>query len=418
MIPKKRLGGRNTALAWFSFAINFIYDLSKEILCIFSGNRQFFLFFYCAKYFLCYTIGNRTFEITRCKKCPTQEIIFVRRNFLWLRLVSMVLAESVCLFFRAALERGDVEDIVAVNDPFIDVDYMIYMLKYDSAHGRFNGKLEDKDGKLVVNGHEVTVFNVMDPKEIPWKDVGVEYVLESTGLFTTMEKAAQHFEGGAKKVIISAPSADAPMFVMGVNHETYTKDMNIVSNASCTTNCLAPLAKVINDNFGIVEGLMTTVHSITATQKTVDGPSRKDWRGGRAAATNIIPSSTGAAKAVGKVIPALAGKLTGMSFRVPTVDVSVVDLTCRLEKTATYEEIKDAVKRACANEMKGIMDYTEDDVVSTDFLTDPHTSIFDAKAGIALNDHFVKLVCWYDNEWGYSNKVLDLIQHMEKVDNQ
>ena len=304
------------------------------------------------------------------------------------------------LFFRAALERGDVEDIVAVNDPFIDVDYMIYMLKYDSAHGRFNGKLEDKDGKLVVNGHEVTVFNVMDPKEIPWKDAGVEYVLESTGLFTTMEKAAQHFEGGAKKVIISAPSADAPMFVMGVNHETYTKDMNIVSNASCTTNCLAPLAKVINDNFGIVEGLMTTVHSITATQ------------------TNIIPSSTGAAKAVGKVIPALAGKLTGMSFRVPTVDVSVVDLTCRLEKTATYEEIKDAVKRACANEMKGIMDYTEDDVVSTDFLTDPHTSIFDAKAGIALNDHFVKLVCWYDNEWGYSNKVLDLIQHMEKVDNQ
>ena len=322
------------------------------------------------------------------------------------------------LFFRAALERGDVEDIVAVNDPFIDVDYMIYMLKYDSAHGRFNGKLEDKDGKLVVNGHEVTVFNVMDPKEIPWKDAGVEYVLKSTGLFTTMEKAAQHFEGGAKKVIISAPSADAPMFVMGVNHETYTKDMNIVSNASCTTNCLAPLAKVINDNFGIVEGLMTTVHSITATQKTVDGPSRKDWRGGRAAATNIIPSSTGAAKAVGKVIPALAGKLTGMSFRVPTVDVSVVDLTCRLEKTATYEEIKDAVKRACANEMKGIMDYTEDDVVSTDFLTDPHTSIFDAKAGIALNDHFVKLVCWYDNEWGYSNKVLDLIQHMEKVDNQ
>ena len=249
-------------------------------------------------------------------------------------------------------------------------------------------------------------------------DAGVEYVLESTGLFTTMEKAAQHFEGGAKKVIISAPSADAPMFVMGVNHETYTKDMNIVSNASCTTNCLAPLAKVINDNFGIVEGLMTTVHSITATQKTVDGPSRKDWRGGRAAATNIIPSSTGAAKAVGKVIPALAGKLTGMSFRVPTVDVSVVDLTCRLEKSATYEEIKDAVKRACANEMKGIMDYTEDDVVSTDFLTDPHTSIFDAKAGIALNDHFVKLVCWYDNEWGYSNKVLDLIQHMEKVDNQ
>ena len=322
------------------------------------------------------------------------------------------------LVFRAAIAQPETFEVVGVNDPFVDADYMVYMVKYDTIHGRFDGCVKEENGKLVVNGHEVTVFNVMDPKEIPWKDAGVEYVLESTGLFTTMEKAAQHFEGGAKKVIISAPSADAPMFVMGVNHETYTKDMNIVSNASCTTNCLAPLAKVINDNFGIVEGLMTTVHSITATQKTVDGPSRKDWRGGRAAATNIIPSSTGAAKAVGKVIPALAGKLTGMSFRVPTVDVSVVDLTCRLEKTATYEEIKDAVKRACANEMKGIMDYTEDDVVSTDFLTDPHTSIFDAKAGIALNDHFVKLVCWYDNEWGYSNKVLDLIQHMEKVDNQ
>ena len=322
------------------------------------------------------------------------------------------------LVFRAAIAQPEAFEVVGVNDPFVDADYMVYMVKYDTIHGRFDGCVKEENGKLVVNGHEVTVFNVMDPKEIPWKDVGVEYVLESTGLFTTMEKAAQHFEGGAKKVIISAPSADAPMFVMGVNHEPYTKDMNIVSNASCTTNCLAPLAKVINDNFGIVEGLMTTVHSITATQKTVDGPSRKDWRGGRAAATNIIPSSTGAAKAVGKVIPALAGKLTGMSFRVPTVDVSVVDLTCRLEKTATYEEIKDAVKRACANEMKGIMDYTEDDVVSTDFLTDPHTSIFDAKAGIALNDHFVKLVCWYDNEWGYSNKVLDLIQHMEKVDNQ
>ncbi len=319
------------------------------------------------------------------------------------------------LFFRAALERGDME-IVAVNDPFIDVDYMIYMLKYDSAHGRFRGQLEDRNGKLVADGCEVTVFNISDPKEIPWSEVGVDYVLESTGLFTTVEKASQHFVGGAKKVVISAPSADAPMFVMGVNHETYTKDMKIVSNASCTTNCLAPLAKVINDNFGIVEGLMTTVHSITATQKTVDGPSKKDWRGGRAAATNIIPSSTGAAKAVGKVIPSLNGRLTGMSFRVPTVDVSVVDLTCRLEKPATYEEIKAAVKKACENEMKGIMDYTEDDVVSTDFLTDSHTSIFDAKAGIALNDHFVKLVCWYDNEWGYSNKVLDLINHMEKVD--
>ncbi len=321
------------------------------------------------------------------------------------------------LVFRAAIERGDVE-VVAVNDPFIDVEYMMYMLKYDSAHGRFQGKMEEKDGKLVVDGHVVTVYNMMDPKEIPWKDAGAEYVLESTGLFTTMDKASAHFNGGAKKVIISAPSADAPMFVMGVNNNTYTKDMTIVSNASCTTNCLAPLTKVIDDNFGIVEGLMTTVHSTTATQKTVDGPSKKDWRGGRSAAANIIPSSTGAAKAVGKVIPHLNGKLTGMSFRVPTIDVSVVDLTCRLEKPATYEEIKEAVKRACENEMKGIMDYTEDDVVSSDFLSDAHTSIFDAKAGIALNDNFVKLVSWYDNEWGYSNKALDLIKHMYKVDNE
>lgn len=321
------------------------------------------------------------------------------------------------LFFRAALERGDI-DIVAVNDPFIDVDYMIYMLKYDSAHGRFRGDMKDVNGKLVVNGHEVVVYNIMDPKEIPWREAGAEYILESTGLFTTKEKASAHFEGGAKKVIISAPSADAPMFVMGVNNDKYTKDMDIVSNASCTTNCLAPLTKVINDNFGVVEGLMTTVHSITATQKTVDGPSKKDWRGGRAASANIIPSSTGAAKAVGKVIPELDGKLTGMSFRIPTTDVSVVDLTCRLEKPATYEEIKKVVKHACENEMKGIMDYTEDDVVSTDFLSDPHTSIFDAKAGIALNDHFVKLVCWYDNEWGYSNKALDLVKHMYKVDNE
>ena len=249
------------------------------------------------------------------------------------------------LVFRAAIERGDVE-VVAVNDPFIDLDYMMYMLKYDSAHGRFNGKMEAKDGKLVVEGHEVTVFNCMDPKDIPWKEAGAEYVLESTGLFTTMDKASAHFNGGAKKVIISAPSADAPMFVMGVNNETYTKDMTIVSNASCTTNCLAPLTKVIDDNFGVVEGLMTTVHSTTATQKTVDGPSKKDWRGGRAASANIIPSSTGAAKAVGKVIPHLNGKLTGMSFRVPTIDVSVVDLTCRLEKPATYEEIKAAIKHA------------------------------------------------------------------------
>lgn len=320
------------------------------------------------------------------------------------------------LVFRAAMERGDA-DVVAVNDPFIDVDYMIYMLKYDTAHGRYNAKMEEKDGKLIVNGKEIIVYNRMDPKEIPWKEAGAEYVLESTGLFTTMDKASAHFNGGAKKVVISAPSADAPMFVMGVNHNTYTADMKIVSNASCTTNCLAPLTKVIHDNFGIIEGLMTTVHSQTATQKTVDGPSKKDWRGGRAASANIIPSSTGAAKAVGKVIPEMDGKLTGMSFRVPTIDVSVVDLTCRLEKSATYEEIKAAIKKACENEMKGIMDYTEDDVVSSDFLTDAHTSIFDAKAGIALNDNFVKLVSWYDNEWGYSNKALDLIIHMNSVDN-
>ena len=319
------------------------------------------------------------------------------------------------LVFRAAIERGDV-DVVAVNDPFIDIDYMIYMMKYDSAHGRFRGEITEKDGYLIVDGHKVKVFNLAEPKDIPWSSVDAEYVLEATGLFTTTKTASAHFAGGAKKVIISAPSADAPMFVMGVNHKIYTKDMNVVSNASCTTNCLAPLTKVIDDNFGIVEGLMTTVHSTTATQKSVDGPTKKDWRGGRAAGTNIIPSSTGAAKAVGKVIPHLDGKLTGMSFRVPTIDVSVVDLTCRLEKAATYDEIKAAVKHACENEMKGIMDYTDEDVVSSDFLSDSHTSIFDAKAGIALNDHFVKLVSWYDNEWGYSNKVLDLINHMYEVD--
>ena len=289
-------------------------------------------------------------------------------------------------------------------------------MKYDSAQGRFQGEVSEKDGKLVVNGKEITVYALMDPAEIPWKEAGAEYIVESTGLFTTTEKASAHFKGGAKKVIISAPSADAPMFVMGVNNDKYTKDMNVISNASCTTNCLAPLTKVIHDNFGIVEGLMTTVHSTTATQKTVDGPSKKDWRGGRAASANIIPSSTGAAKAVGKVIPELNGKLTGMSFRVPTIDVSVVDLTCRLEKPATYEEIKAAVKKASENELKGILDYTEDDVVSSDFLGDPHTSIFDAKAGIALNDNFVKLVSWYDNEWGYSNKVVDLISYISKVD--
>ena len=311
------------------------------------------------------------------------------------------------LSFQAALAKEGVE-VVAVNDPFIAADYMAYMTKYDTVHGRFNGTIEEKEGNLVVNGNVIKVFNEMDPHNIPWKDLGVEYVLECSGVFTTMEKAQAHLDAGAKKVIISAPSKDAPMFVMGVNNETYDPSMNIVSNASCTTNCLAPLAKVINDNFGITEGLMTTVHSTTATQKTVDGASKKDWRGGRAASANIIPSSTGAAKAVGKVIPELNGKLTGMSLRVPTIDVSVVDLTCNLAKPATYEEICNAVKKACENEMKGIMAYTDEPVVSSDFISDPHTSIFDAAAGIALTDTFVKLVAWYDNEWGYSNKLVDL----------
>ena len=271
---------------------------------------------------------------------------------------------------------------------------------------------------MVINGKTVKVFNCMEPSEIPWGEVGAEYVVESSGVFTTTEKAQAHLKGGAKKVVISAPSKDAKMFVMGVNNNEYTSDMNIVSNASCTTNCLAPLAKVINDNFGIVEGLMTTVHSATATQKTVDGPSKKDWRGGRAATYNIIPSSTGAAKAVGKVIPSLNGKLTGMSFRVPTLDVSVVDLTCRLEKGASYEEIVEKIKEACNGELKGIMSWTDEDVVSSDFISDPHTSIFDVKAGIQLSDNFVKLVSWYDNEWGYSNKVVDLITHMYGVDHK
>ena len=311
------------------------------------------------------------------------------------------------LAFQAALSREGVE-IVAINDPFIAADYMAYMVKYDTVHGRFNGTISAEEGKLVVNGKEIKVYNEMDPKNIPWGKDGVDYVLECSGVFTTMEKAGAHLEAGAKKVIISAPSKDAPMFVMGVNNDTYTPDMNIISNASCTTNCLAPLAKVINDNFGIKDGLMTTVHSTTATQKTVDGASKKDWRGGRAAAANIIPSTTGAAKAVGKVIPELNGKLTGMSLRVPTIDVSVVDLTCNLAKPATYEEICNAVKKACENEMKGIMAYTDEPVVSSDFISDPHTSIFDAAAGIALTDTFVKLVAWYDNEWGYSNKLVDL----------
>jgi glyceraldehyde 3-phosphate dehydrogenase len=318
------------------------------------------------------------------------------------------------LVFRAAQERNDIE-VVAVNDPFLDKDYLIYMLKFDSVHGKFQGTAENKDGKLIINGKEVLFFAEKDPANIGWGAAGAEYVVESTGVFTTVEKASAHLKAGAKKVVISAPSNDAPMFVCGVNLDAYTKDMDIVSNASCTTNCLAPLAKVIHDNFGIVEGLMTTIHAATNTQKTVDAPSNKDWRGGRSILNNIIPSSTGAAKAVGKVIPSLNGKLTGMSMRVPTADVSVVDLTVRLEKAATYEEIKGAVKAASENEMKGILGYTEDAVVSTDFIHDPRTSIFDANAGIALNSNFVKLVSWYDNEWGYSNKVLDLICHMDSV---
>ncbi len=314
---------------------------------------------------------------------------------------------------QAASKKEEVE-IVAINDPFITADYMAYMLKYDTIHGRFEGEVKAEDGKLVINGKEIKVYNEMDPKNIPWGTDGVDYVLECSGVFTTMEKAQAHLDAGAKKVIISAPSKDAPMFVMGVNNESYDPSMNIISNASCTTNCLAPLAKVINDNFGIKDGLMTTVHSITATQKTVDGSSKKDWRGGRAASYNIIPSSTGAAKAVGKVIPSLNGKLTGMAFRVPTTDVSVVDLTCNLEKPATYEEICAAVKKATENEMKGIMEYVDEPLVSSDFISDEHTSIFDAQAGIALTDTFVKLVAWYDNEWGYSNKLVDLAIYISK----
>ncbi len=319
------------------------------------------------------------------------------------------------LVFRASVANPNIE-VLGINDPFIDPKYMEYMLKYDTVHGKFDGTIEVGEDFIVVNGTKIKVFACMNASEIDWKSVGAEYIVESTGVYTTTEKASAHFAGGAKKVVISAPSADAPMFVMGVNQDKYTKEMNVVSNASCTTNCLAPLAKVINDNFGIVEGLMTTVHATTATQKTVDGPSKKDWRGGRGAAFNIIPSSTGAAKAVGKVIPELNGKLTGMSFRVPTADVSVVDLTVRLEKSATYAEIKDAVKKASENELKGILGYTEDLVVSSDFIHDARTSIFDAEAGIALNPNFVKLISWYDNEWGYSNKVLMLIEHMAEVD--
>ena len=315
------------------------------------------------------------------------------------------------LVFRASVANPNVE-VVGINDPFIDPKYMEYMLRYDTVHGQFKGTIEVGEDFIVVEGVKIKVFASMNPSEIAWGSVGADYIVESTGVFTTIDKAAAHFDGGAKKVVISAPSADAPMFVMGVNNSEYNKDMKVVSNASCTTNCLAPLAKVIDDNFGIVEGLMTTVHATTATQKTVDGPSKKDWRGGRGAAFNIIPSSTGAAKAVGKVIPKLNGKLTGMAFRVPTADVSVVDLTVRLEKGATYDEIKTVIKKASENEMKGILGYTEDMVVSSDFIGDARTSVFDAGAGIALNANFVKLVSWNDNEWGYSNKVIALIDFM------
>ena len=324
------------------------------------------------------------------------------------------------LVFRAALHRDNVT-VVAINDPFMDLEYMVYMLRYDTVHGRYPGTVsiaEDKKG-LIVDGRKIAVFHEKSPESIPWGSAGAHFVCESTGVFTEKAKAALHLTGGAKKVIISAPPKDdVPMFVMGVNHEKYTKDLQVVSNASCTTNCLAPLAKVIHENFGIVEGLMTTIHAMTANQLSVDGPSRggKDWRAGRAASQNIIPSSTGAAKAVGKVIPELNGKLTGMAFRVPTVDVSVVDLTCRLEKKATYAEIVAALTKASENELKGILGVTDEEVVSADFITDARSSIFDVKAGIQLNENFVKLVSWYDNEWGYSNRVVDLAIHMAKVD--
>ncbi len=317
------------------------------------------------------------------------------------------------LAFRVMADRDDVQ-VVGIND-LIDVDYMAYMARYDSSHGKFDGEISVSNGQLVVNGQSIRTTSERDPENLKWDDLEVDYVLESTGLFTTSEKATAHLKAGAKKVVISAPSKDAPMFVMGVNHRSYSPEMKIISNASCTTNCLAPIAKVLHDNWGIVEGLMTTVHSVTATQKPIDGPSAKDWRGGRAGFSNIIPSSTGAAKAAGKVIPDLQGKLTGMSLRVPTANVSVVDLTVRLEQSATYEDITKAMKKASEGEMKGILGYTDEDVVSSDFMTDPRTSIFDAKAGIGLNDNFHKVISWYDNEWGYSNKVVDLLVYTNSV---
>jgi glyceraldehyde 3-phosphate dehydrogenase len=318
------------------------------------------------------------------------------------------------LAFRAAMQRKDIE-VVGIND-LVEPDYMAYMLKYDSTHGIFDGTVEVKDGNLIVNGKTIRVTAEKDPANLKWNEIGAEYIIESTGLFLTQESAQKHIDAGAKKVVMSAPAKDdTPTFVMGVNHKSLTADQNIVSNASCTTNCLAPITKVLIDNFGIIEGLMTTIHATTATQKTVDGPSAKDWRGGRGASQNIIPSSTGAAKAVGLVLPSIKGKLTGMAFRVPVADVSVVDLTVRLEKPATYEQIKKAMKDASEGELKGILGYTEDAVVSQDFIGDARTSIFDADAGIALNDNFVKIVSWYDNEWGYSNKIIDLLQHMSTV---
>ncbi|KAJ7146075.1 glyceraldehyde-3-phosphate dehydrogenase [Mycena epipterygia] len=330
------------------------------------------------------------------------------------------------IVFRNALENPEIE-VVAVNDPFIDLEYMVYMFKYDSVHGRFKGTVEAKDGKLWINGKALTVFGERDPAAIQWGQVGATYIVESTvrslvmisdarHLLMVSSGASAHLKGGAKKVIISAPSADAPMFVCGVNLETYDSKYSVISNASCTTNCLAPLAKIINDKFGIVEGLMSTIHATTATQKTVDGPSNKDWRGGRSVNNNIIPSSTGAAKAVGKVIPSLNGKLTGLSFRVPTLDVSVVDLVVRIEKSASYDEIKAAVKEASEGPYKGIVEYTEDALVSTDFIGHTASSIFDASAGIQLNKNFVKLIAWYDNEWGYSRRVCDLLVYAAKKD--
>ncbi|RZF61887.1 type I glyceraldehyde-3-phosphate dehydrogenase [Sphingobacterium corticibacterium] len=318
------------------------------------------------------------------------------------------------LAFRAAINRSDIE-VVGIND-LVEPDYLAYMLKYDSTHGKFDGTVEVKDGHLVVNGKTIRVTAEKDPANLKWDEVEAEVIIESTGFFLTQETAQKHIDAGAKKVVMSAPAKDdTPTFVMGVNHKELKAEYTIVSNASCTTNCLAPLAKVLNDNFGILEGLMTTVHAVTATQKTVDGPSVKDWRGGRGAYQNIIPSSTGAAKAVGLVLPELKGKLTGMSMRVPTADVSVVDLTVRLEKGASYEEIKKVMKEASEGELKGILGYTEDEVVSSDFIGDTRTSIFDAKAGISLNDNFVKVVSWYDNEWGYSNKIIDLAQEVGKL---